>query len=149
MAKRAYTGVSNTARKINKGYIGVAGVARKIKESYIGVNGIARPTSPTTYTITITSSDVYNDTDYCYIEINGTRYIESTTLELDAGTIITCYGRTQQLETVIMLNGESVGINDHLGGKYYDYVVNTDASIELKGYSLATRYYGTVTITEK
>lgn len=42
MAKGAYIGVNNVARKIKKGYIGVDGVARKIKKAYIGVNGIAR-----------------------------------------------------------------------------------------------------------
>lgn len=43
MAKGAYIGVNNVARKIKKGYIGVGGVARKIKKAYIGVGGVARP----------------------------------------------------------------------------------------------------------
>lgn len=43
MAKRAYIGVDNVARKIKKGYIGVDGVARKIKKAYIGIGGVARP----------------------------------------------------------------------------------------------------------
>ena len=43
MAKKAYIGVNNVARKIKKGYIGVNGVARKIKKAYIGVDGVARP----------------------------------------------------------------------------------------------------------
>lgn len=43
MAKGAYIGVNNVARKIKKGYIGVGGVARKIKKGYIGVGGVARP----------------------------------------------------------------------------------------------------------
>ena len=41
MAKGAYIGVNNVARKIKKGYIGVNGVARKIKKAYIGINSIA------------------------------------------------------------------------------------------------------------
>lgn len=43
MAKGAYIGVSDKARKIKKGYIGVDGKARKIKKGYIGVGGVARP----------------------------------------------------------------------------------------------------------
>ena len=43
MAKGAYVGVDNIARKIKKGYIGVDGVARKIKKAYIGIGGVARP----------------------------------------------------------------------------------------------------------
>ena len=42
MAKGAYIGVDNTARKIKKGYIGVDNTARKIKKGYIGVGGAAR-----------------------------------------------------------------------------------------------------------
>ena len=43
MAKGAYIGVNNVARKIKKGYIGVNGLARRIKKAYIGVGGVARP----------------------------------------------------------------------------------------------------------
>lgn len=43
MAKGAYIGVDNVARKIKKGYIGVDGKARKIKKAYIGIGGVARP----------------------------------------------------------------------------------------------------------
>ena len=42
MAKKAYVGVSNVARKVKKIYIGVNDVARKVKRGYIGVNGVAR-----------------------------------------------------------------------------------------------------------
>ena len=43
MAKKAYIGIDNKARKVKKMYIGVGGVARKIKKAYIGVGGVARP----------------------------------------------------------------------------------------------------------
>lgn len=43
MAKGAYLGISNTARKVKNIYVGVNGVARKIKKAYIGdENGLAR-----------------------------------------------------------------------------------------------------------
>lgn len=42
MAKKAYAGVSDVARKVSKMYIGVGGVARKVKKAYVGVNGVAR-----------------------------------------------------------------------------------------------------------
>ena len=42
MAKKAYIGVSNVAKKVKKMYIGVGGVAKKVKKGYVGVNGIAR-----------------------------------------------------------------------------------------------------------
>ena len=42
MAKAAYIGVDNKARKISKGYIGVDGVAREISKGYVGVNGVAQ-----------------------------------------------------------------------------------------------------------
>ena len=43
MAKKAYIGVDNVARKVKKGYIGIDNVARKLKKAYIGVGGVARP----------------------------------------------------------------------------------------------------------
>lgn len=42
MAKGAYIGIDNIARKVKNGYIGVDGVARKIKAAYIGIDGVAR-----------------------------------------------------------------------------------------------------------
>lgn len=43
MAKGAYIGVGNVAKKIKKGYVGIGGVAKKIKKGYIGIGGVARP----------------------------------------------------------------------------------------------------------
>ena len=43
MAKKAYIGVNNVARRIKKMYVGVNGVARRIKKAYIGIGGVARP----------------------------------------------------------------------------------------------------------
>ena len=43
MAKGAYLGINDTARKVKNIYVGVDGVARKIKKAYIGdENGLAR-----------------------------------------------------------------------------------------------------------
>ena len=42
MSKKAYVGVGDTARKVNKMYVGVGGTARKVVKGYIGVNGVAR-----------------------------------------------------------------------------------------------------------
>ena len=42
MPKKAYVGVDNVARKVNKIYVGVNGVARKVVKGYVGVNGVAR-----------------------------------------------------------------------------------------------------------
>lgn len=42
MAKAAYIGVTEKARKVKNIYIGVNGIARKVKKGYIGVNGVAR-----------------------------------------------------------------------------------------------------------
>ena len=42
MAKKAYIGVNNVARRIKKMYVGVNGVARRIKKAYIGIGGVAR-----------------------------------------------------------------------------------------------------------
>ena len=36
MAKGAYIGIADIARKIKKGYIGVNGIAKKIKKAYVG-----------------------------------------------------------------------------------------------------------------
>ena len=43
MAKGAYIGINNTARKIKKMYVGVNNVAHKVVKGYIGVGGVARP----------------------------------------------------------------------------------------------------------
>lgn len=42
MAKAAYIGVNNTARKVTKIYVGVNNIARKVVKGYVGVNGVAR-----------------------------------------------------------------------------------------------------------
>ena len=42
MAKKAYIGIGNKARKVKKIYFGVANKARKVKKGYIGVGGKAR-----------------------------------------------------------------------------------------------------------
>ena len=42
MAKKAYIGVSGTARNVNNIYVGVNGVARKVVKGYVGVNGVAK-----------------------------------------------------------------------------------------------------------
>lgn len=42
MAKKAYVGVSNKARRVKKIYIGISGKARKVRKGYIGVAGKAR-----------------------------------------------------------------------------------------------------------
>lgn len=43
MAKKAYVGVNNVARKVSKAYVGVNGVARKVKKIYVGdSNNVAR-----------------------------------------------------------------------------------------------------------
>lgn len=42
MAKNAYVGVDNKAKKIKNIYVGVDDKARKVKKAYIGVNGVAR-----------------------------------------------------------------------------------------------------------
>lgn len=42
MAKKAYIGVSNKARRVGKIYIGVSNKARKVRKGYIGVAGKAR-----------------------------------------------------------------------------------------------------------
>lgn len=48
MAKKAYIGVSDTARNVNKIYVGVNGVARKVVKGYVGVEGVARQFWPHT-----------------------------------------------------------------------------------------------------
>ena len=42
MARKAYIGVGDAAKRIRRAYIGIDGKARKIKKIYIGVNGIAQ-----------------------------------------------------------------------------------------------------------
>ena len=42
MAKKAYVGIEDKARKIKKGYVGHNAIARKIKKGYVGVDGVAR-----------------------------------------------------------------------------------------------------------
>ena len=58
MAKGAYIGVDNVARKLKKGYIGVDNVARKIIKAYIGIGGVARPCWRGGYYGTITPMNV-------------------------------------------------------------------------------------------
>ena len=43
MAKKAYIGIDNIARKIKKGYVGIDSIARKVKKGYVGIGGVARP----------------------------------------------------------------------------------------------------------
>ena len=43
MAKKAYIGINNIARKVTKFYVGIDGIARRVKKAYIGIGGVARP----------------------------------------------------------------------------------------------------------
>lgn len=42
MARRAYTGISNKARKVTKIYVGISNKARKVIKAYVGINGKAQ-----------------------------------------------------------------------------------------------------------
>lgn len=42
MAKAAYVGIADKARRITDIYVGVNDTARKVKKAYVGVNGVAR-----------------------------------------------------------------------------------------------------------
>lgn len=42
MAKNAYIGIDNVARKVKQPYIGVDNVARKVKSGYVGIDNVAR-----------------------------------------------------------------------------------------------------------
>lgn len=42
MAKRAYIGINNVAKKIKKIYVGIGGVAKKVKKAYVGIGGVAK-----------------------------------------------------------------------------------------------------------
>ena len=63
MAKGAYIGINNTARKVKSGYIGIEDVARKIKKAYIGV-----PTEFPVYEERTVAIDENNVTEYFDVE---------------------------------------------------------------------------------
>ena len=42
MAKGAYIGIADKARKVKNMYVGIDGKARKVKKAYIGVGGVAK-----------------------------------------------------------------------------------------------------------
>lgn len=42
MATKAYVGVGDKARQVQRMYVGVDGKARRVKKGYIGVNGVAK-----------------------------------------------------------------------------------------------------------
>lgn len=110
MAKGAYIGVNNIARKIKKQYIGVNNVARKIKKVYIGVNNVARlfwtasnrvkgssAWAKTDSGVTIncgfkpahiliwneTTSNALSNNEFCYIYSNGTHKHASYLVDSD------------------------------------------------------------------
>lgn len=43
MAKKAYVGVDDVARRVRKIYYGADGVAHRVRKGYIGIGGVARP----------------------------------------------------------------------------------------------------------
>ena len=138
--------IGGTAYSIDKGKTLVGGTAYEV--------GFGQPV-----TITIIGS---GNSSYCGVAIDGTICISAATVEVPVGTVIRCfvYGFEDECEEdggyAVFVNKAEVALSGGTDGSvpYYDYIVTTDAIIELYvdedtcGYCDSEYVSSTITITE-
>ena len=71
------------------------------------------------------------DTSYCYVTINGTKYTDTTTLEIEAGTEISVYATSNYADSAAIANIELNGITVASGdaGEGASYSFTPDAAV--------------------
>ena len=153
MAKKAYIGINDVARKAKKMYVGVAGVARQTKKGYIGINGVARLFFENGFKVTIKHNDSGSMYYTCSITLQDGTVVPAGTrvYTLPAGSTITLRTgtNTNKRTASITLNGTVVK-----SGSYdisYVYTVVGEATITTSGWSSGgdNPYLGTnITITD-
>lgn len=101
--------IGSTAYEIEGGTAMANGAVYEIELGMTLVGGVAYeiPFTKPIRTVTITGEGNIN---VCYVTINGTKYYEASTLEVEAGTIIDMYvtGRYGSSTGTITLNGTTV-----------------------------------------
>lgn len=135
--------VGSTTGEIEGGTVLIGGVVREIDSGLVLVNGVAREiVFATLCTVTITGS---GSVSRCRLTINGTIYTSAATVEVEPGTIVSCYVRLGQVRGTVKLNGKEVA-NSGGSSATYNYAVEKNVRISLSYSS----YNGnsTISITE-
>ena len=125
--------IDGTAMAIEGGRDMVGGTMYEIAEGTTLVNGTAYVivfSSP--FTVNITGS---GNTNYCYVTINGTKYLNIKTIECEAGTEISILASSSsakgKMNSKISLNGAQVASGSSNGstssGASYQFVPDAEA----------------------
>ena len=143
MAKKAYIGVGDKARKVKKIYLGISGVARQMQKGYVGVNGVARLFFENAFKVTVSGySKNYLGNAYAVITPDNGVVVpyssSNTVLTLPAGCTIAikAMSSSNRYQCSIKLNGVQVAAGKSVGsGRYetscqYTYTVVGEATIK-------------------
>lgn len=130
--------VGGTAYEIGGGKTLIGGTAYSIDKGKTLVGGTAYEVGFVVQMATLTIIG-RGDSAYCGIVIDGTICTSAAEVEVPVGTVIRCfvYGFEDECEEdggyVVYVNGERMTLSGGTDGTvpYYDYIVTTDAIIEL------------------
>lgn len=148
------TNIGNVAREIESGTVLLSGVLREIEKGLTLVNGVQREIdiqSKRKFTVSITSSGFHDMglgyRAYAYVTINNKKYDDTTTLELEEGTIITCFVNGNEYgNSAISVDGVQV-VRVSYTSATYDYTLTSNINIALSVFcSGSTAQYGNGTI---
>ena len=127
--------IDATSHGITEGKTLVDGTGYYIRKGKTLIDGVGYDVSfIKTYTITITNT---GHTNYCYVIVNGTKYINSgTVIEVEEGTVVTfsCYSSTNISNIFrVRASGDEIRVKSGMGRINYNYTVNQDISVSLAG----------------
>ena len=113
---------NGTVREVGSGKGNYTGNVYEIDHGKVNMNG-------TVYEVgfaSLCTVKITGDPDCCAVIINGTEYLNATTVEVEAGTVITL-DQWQMYGGEIYINGSRVSTDDT-----YQYTVNTNVTIRMQ-----------------
>lgn len=126
--------INGTEYSMAGGTVMLGGVEYELESGMALVGGVEREITfqqkPVTITVTIGNVAIgANVGDYAYITVNGKKYYEAITLEVEKGTEMVCYANGYRNNTsYIYVNGTKVASG---GPAKYTYTVNKNISVTL------------------
>lgn len=144
------TKLDGASYEIEGGQVNIGGTVYEIEKGVVLIGGTEYEIKfhqPCVVTITA-NENAKKYPKIAYVKINETKYTESATLEVDAGTVVECYayGKNASDKGLIKLNGTTVASGT--GGQTYSYTVTGNVSIRVVCKDMDYQW-GQVEITEE
>ncbi len=140
----SWEGASRVFKKVNGIWVEPESLANVIEDGVKYQNGgeIISPKK----TVTITGAGVSTTNTECYVEIGGVKHTSATTVEVQPGTTMRCYGYGSKVN--ITLNGAQVGtaVGGNSSRQEYTHTVNEKCTVNL-AYTTGVTASSTITIT--